>query len=1070
MISAMATLAFAGCGSNPTPPQPTVTATVQYSAQANVGGAPKGTVAATANGRAFSSGASFDVGTTIVLTATANAGFNFAGWYAGNVLVKNSNYATYQFTLAENVNLQAHFDATAYRLAYQSDNVAQGTVVCASHASGANVPYGGEFTLTANGINGYEFEGWYDESGQKIAEATTATYTFTMPAKPTSITAKFVHGGYALNFAAEANGVVDGGTLASGALVRFEQGVTLTAVADAGYRFAGWYLVEGLQESLVGEASNVYTFAMPQAPVNLKAKFEKDSFALAYSADVAKGTIQTTHVGAVALFDAPVTLTAVEKEGFDFAGWYKIVAGQPDVRVCETAAYTFNMPAGDLTLEARFVAEQRTVTFWDGLNKVDEQVVDFGTTATNCQTQKPNHTLLGWLTAPNGTLFDFATAVTSNLDLYASWLATAVMFDVVYEYEDSSVAYSTQIEENEALYQLPHAKDIEGYTFDGWYYNNGENDVKVTAAFVVTSNITFVAKYNINAYAVNFFAQSGDLTPYATQTVQYNQKALVPTAPAHPTQPDDFMFDRWVDASQVAFNFNANITEAIDLFATWVAKPANTFVVTFKVHQADIDAISTQTVAENGVAILPADPQVVGKTFVQWVFGDGTQQFTAQTQITAATTVWAQFEDATYQVEFKGFNGASLGTQVVAHGQGALAPTPPSVEGYVFVDWDAAFNNVTSAMTINANYEILKRTVKFIDGMDLEAEPISTVLVNYGQPVPVPQTPSKAGCEFVGWFATADYATAFNFTAPITFAQGAEPLQIFAKFDQIVYHTVRFVMPDNTEISTQQVLHGADAILPSAPQVEGYTFATWSPPNNAHLNITANITITAQYTPNEYAVTFVQEDGTTVVVSITVAHGQRAAFPQNAAVPQKPNYTFVAWQTSRGEDLATLDITKATTFLPTYAQQTCTVTFMLSQQEEYLQYTIAKGAYANIPTTPSQTGYKFKYWYATENVPFQFDQVQITQNTTLYAHFDELPIQLFTVVFKVFEGDDTEIGTRQQIASGGEITEPAPYSDGTAQEYFWSIDGTTPFNFSTIITNEVPHDGATITIYAVRVS
>ena len=71
-----------------------------------------------------------------------------------------------------------------------------------------------------------------------------------------------------------------------------------------------------------------------------------------------------------------------------------------------------------------------------------------------------------------------------------------------------------------------------------------------------------------------------------------------------------------------------------------------------------------------------------------------------------------------YTVTFVGMNGAVIGYDYVYEGQAATAPEVPEVEGYTFVGWDQDFSNVTSDMTVTAQYEM---TVKMYS-LKLEVE------------------------------------------------------------------------------------------------------------------------------------------------------------------------------------------------------------------------------------------------------------------------------------------------------------------------------------------------------------
>jgi len=58
----------------------------------------------------------------------------------------------------------------------------------------------------------------------------------------------------------------------------------------------------------------------------------------------------------------------------------------------------------------------------------------------------------------------------------------------------------------------------------------------------------------------------------------------------------------------------------------------------------------------------------------------------------------------TYTVTFVDWNGTILKTQSVEHGKAATAPQNPTRKGYTFIGWDADFSNITSNLTVTAQY------------------------------------------------------------------------------------------------------------------------------------------------------------------------------------------------------------------------------------------------------------------------------------------------------------------------------------------------------------------------------
>lgn len=70
-------------------------------------------------------------------------------------------------------------------------------------------------------------------------------------------------------------------------------------------------------------------------------------------------------------------------------------------------------------------------------------------------------------------------------------------------------------------------------------------------------------------------------------------------------------------------------------------------------------------------------------------------------------------ERLSYNVVFIGFDGEVLETQTVYYGESATPPDVPQVLGYTFTGWRGDYTNVTSNLTVRADYRANTYTVKF---------------------------------------------------------------------------------------------------------------------------------------------------------------------------------------------------------------------------------------------------------------------------------------------------------------------------------------------------------------------
>jgi uncharacterized repeat protein (TIGR02543 family) len=181
-----------------------------------------------AGGTNSGSGA-YATGTVVTVAATPNAGFTFANWTEGGVVVSSS--ATYQFPITANRTLVANYSVVAasqFALTLSSSPVAGGTTT----GAGAFNP-STSVTVNATPRTGYTFTSW-TENG--VVRSTSPAYTFVMDGNK-ALVANFTINTYTL-IVNSVNGVV----VASPAQATYNYGTTvsLTATANSGYTFSTW--------------------------------------------------------------------------------------------------------------------------------------------------------------------------------------------------------------------------------------------------------------------------------------------------------------------------------------------------------------------------------------------------------------------------------------------------------------------------------------------------------------------------------------------------------------------------------------------------------------------------------------------------------------------------------------------------------------------------------------------------------------------------------------------------------------------------------------------------------------
>lgn len=106
---------------------------------------------------------------------------------------------------------------------------------------------------------------------------------------------------------------------------------------------------------------------------------------------------------------------------------------------------------------------------------------------------------------------------------------------------------------------------------------------------------------------------------------------------------------------------------------------------------------------------------------------------------------------------------------------------------------------------------------------------------------------------------------------------------------------VVFLDYDSSVLKTDFVWEGGSATPPPNPQRNGYLFTGWSPSDFS--NVTASMTVTAQYEIKTYEVLFDSKGGN-LIPGQTVDHGALLTAPGK---PVRDGYYFINWY--KDEDL-----------------------------------------------------------------------------------------------------------------------------------------------------------------------
>jgi hypothetical protein len=202
-------------------------------------------------------------GTEVTVSAIANGGYNFAGWYQNNIRIENAG-SEYSFEATTDTALVARFAPST------SSTVA--ISVFASPVNGGSVSGSGvytsgtEVTVSAVAATGYNFAGWYENS-VKIENA-GPEYSFEATADKALVAVFESMAPDTVTITVLAS-PANGGAVSGGDTYPSGQTVMVNAIAANGFIFEGWYE----NDTRIGSADAEYTFKASEHRM-LVAKFE----------------------------------------------------------------------------------------------------------------------------------------------------------------------------------------------------------------------------------------------------------------------------------------------------------------------------------------------------------------------------------------------------------------------------------------------------------------------------------------------------------------------------------------------------------------------------------------------------------------------------------------------------------------------------------------------------------------------------------------------------------------------------------------------------------------------------
>jgi len=348
-------------------------------------------------------------------------------------------------------------------------------------------------------------------------------------------------------------------------------------------------------------------------------------------------------------------------------------------------------------------------------------------------------------------------------------------------------------------------------------------------------------------------------------------------------------------------------------------------------------------------------------------------------------------------------------------------------------------------------------------------------VLNYGDKVTEPENPTQYGKYFQGWYTDEGLTTLYNFVTTVT-----ESFTLYAKWGDNEY-TLKYNAGPNGSIEgdeEQTVIHGQSGTQVEAVPDDGYQFVQWSDGSTANprtdTNVTGDITVTAEFAPIEYTITYHLDGGTNHPDNPATYTIENETITLKDAT--RTGYTFEGWYDAASDGNEVTQIAKGSTGdIDLYAYWTAieyTVTFDSNggdtpiPESKLVTYDQPYGELATV----TRTGHTFLGWFTEPEGGTEITAESIVKTAadhTLHAQWEH---NIYTVTFKAganvsmnevvayvkhyTKADD--LGIWADATCETPFTEPTPVAANgyTLDDPVWQSESGSNVSFDTIRTTQ----------------
>ena len=617
--------------------------------------------------------------------------------------------------------------------------------------------------------------------------------------------------------------------------------VQLTAVPATGYHFVNW----------TGDASGteLTTSVTMDGNRSVTANFAIDTFTLTYTAGTG-GTISGLTPQTVNYGDDGTLVTAVPNTGWHFVDWSDgvLTASRTDLDVSANIAVTANFAIDTYTLAV--TSDHGTI-----VKAPDLPAYDYGTSVTITATPAVGYAFTGWtgsVTSSDNPLvltMDGDKSISANYSLNTYTLTVNATNGTVTKLPDQAVY------DHDTVVQLT-AVPATGYHFVNW--TGDASGTELTTSVTMDGAKSVTANFAIDTFTLTYMAGTGGtisgLTP---QTVNYGDDGTLVTAVPN----TGWHFVDWSDGVLTASRTDLDVSANIAVTANFAI---DTYTLAVTSDHGTITKVPDQATYDYGTSVTITATPAVGYSFTGWTGSVTSSDNPLVLTMDGDKSLTANFAIDTFTLTYTaGEGGAVTGVspQTVNYGaDGTLVTAVPNT-GWHFVDWsDGVLTaartdiNVTANLSVTANFAIDTYTLTYTAGEGGSVTGVSPQTVNHGSDGTLVTAVPNTGWHFVDWSdgvltaARTDINVTANLSVTANFAINTYTLTYTAGTGGSITGTL-----------IQTVDYGGSGTLVTAEPSLGYHFVDWSDgvltAARTDINVTANLSVTANFVIDTYALT-----------------------------------------------------------------------------------------------------------------------------------------------------------------------------------------------------------------------